>query len=143
MRSSFAQGFSLLELMTATLIAALLTTLAISGYRDFILRSQRTDAHLALLRVQAEQERHFLAHHHYAESLTAPPAQNGLGLGIASEHGYYDLHMQTSNEGSSFLVTAIPAGAQRQDRHCSSFSIDEIGRRDATGATDAPLRCWR
>jgi hypothetical protein len=47
--------------------------------------------------------------------------------------------------GGGWLAIAEPAPAsdQREDAGCRSFSIDDAGRRGATGSADAPRRCWQ
>lgn len=137
-----AGGFTLLELLISVLLAAVLAVLAVSAYRDHVLRAQRSDAHAALARVAAAQERHFLEHHRYASGFGHDPG--GLDQASSSEHGHYALRLEVPGTGLGFVATAIPVGRQIDDRRCTSLSLDQTGRRGATGsAADAPISCWR
>lgn len=130
------RGVTLIEALVCALVIAILTTLALPAYRSFVLRAQRSDARAALLRVLANQERHFLQHARY--SVDVAPA--------LSEAGLYSLSVQLRNDGAGYVATAEPTveGGQREDRACTSFSIDEIGTRTATGSGTQPSRdCWR
>lgn len=144
MRNERAQGVTLLELVICVVVVAMLAALAVPAYRGYVLRAQRTDAHAALLRIHAEQERHFLQHHRYASHLGAT-LHEGLAAAATSEHGYYALQLQVRRDGMGFIATATPTavGGQRDDGRCSSLSIDEAGRRGASGSPDAALSCWR
>lgn len=144
------RGYTLIELMVTALIAALLAVIALPSYRSVVLRAQRSDARLALLRIQAQQERHYLQHQRYGADLEASPAEGGLGTGTRSESGHYALSLALTDDGRGYLATARPAPGdqQQEDVECSSLSIDQSGRRQATGAAPAPAadlatRCWR
>lgn len=143
------RGLTVIELLLALVIAAVLTAIAIPAYRNHVIRSQRADAIAALLRVQSAQEKYFVQYGRYATQLTAePPA--GLGLPETSDRGYYRVQLQASEEGvmpPSYIATAIvvPGGGADDDRRCRSFSIDQNGLRRAYDA-DAHERaddCWR
>jgi type IV pilus assembly protein PilE len=75
-----SQGMTLIELMIVVIVVAILGTVAVSSYRSYLIRANRTEARMALLRVQAAQEKFFLQNNRYAsnsELATAPPS--GLG----------------------------------------------------------------
>ena len=53
------RGFTLLELLVAVTIVGVLSVMALPGYQGVRHRTQRTDARLALLWIQYQQERHY------------------------------------------------------------------------------------
>jgi type IV pilus assembly protein PilE len=130
------RGVTLIEALVCALVVAILTAIALPSYRAFVLRAQRGDARAALLRVLADEERHYLQHARYSAALA--PA--------LSEAGLYGLSVVLRDSGAGYLATAAPtaAGGQGEDRACASFSIDELGTRGATGSGAQPARdCWR
>jgi type IV pilus assembly protein PilE len=142
------RGFSLIELLVAMAIAGLLAAIALPGYSKMMMRAQRQDARLALLRLQHQQEIIFANHLSYLRPVdrsapeAAPPGR--------SEQGYYLLELRMAANGMSYtaLAHADPARRQAGDLHCAWLSIDETGRRrsaDASGnwRDDDPYRCWR
>jgi type IV pilus assembly protein PilE len=134
-RSRRACGFSLLELVVALAIVAILASLALPGYRAQQLRARRTEAISALMQIAALQERHYLQHRTYTLALEAvPPA--GLGLRASSENGRYAIAI-TAADAAGFSATATAVGSQAGDSRCAAFTINETGARTATSPD-----CW-
>lgn len=140
-------GVTLLELLTVVAVLAILAVIALPGYRDQVLRTQRTEATAALLRIGAAQEAHFVQHSRYADSLTAAPP-TGLGIAATTERGLYGLSVAaTDAAGTGYVARAEPraGGRQHADRECRLFAVDHLGQRSArsdAGADTAPS-CWR
>jgi type IV pilus assembly protein PilE len=122
----------LIELVVVVAIIGILASIAVPSYRNYVLRSQRTDATTALLKLAAAQEKFYLQNNTY----TADEAKVG---GATSEKGWYTVDITAAN-ANNFAATATPVsgGPQAKDTHCASFSINEVGKRDATYAD-----CWR
>lgn len=147
-----SRGFSLIELLITVAIVAIVTTIAVGGYRQYVRRASRVDATSALLRLASAQEKFYAQNGQYADEGArgaAPPA----GLGIAgTERGYYDLAIGLAAGGAAVGYTAtatVNAGeAQADDEDCWVFSINERGLRGAEsrgGDTGAAVteRCWK
>lgn len=145
-----ASGVTLIELMVATAIVALLAAMAWPGYAAITQRAHRTDARLALLRIQHLQERHYTAHLRYAARLGENPDAQTLAAATRSDSGHYELGVEASEDGQRYLALARAAaqGPQARDQECQQFSVDQAGRRrsaDSGGtwqAADA-TRCWQ
>ena len=74
-------GMTLIELMIVVAIVALLASIAVPSYRQYVLRANRIEATTALLQLAAAQEKFYLQNNTYAGNALiddAPPA--GLGL---------------------------------------------------------------
>jgi len=125
-------GVTLIELLTVIVVVSILAAIAVPSYRSYLIRSQRTDATAALLRLAANQEKFYLQNNTYTDD------ESKVG-GAVSEHGWYAIEI-TAADANSFnaKATVVAGGAQANDSHCTSFSINEVGKRDATN-TD----CWR
>lgn len=138
-----SRGFTLIEAMITVAIVAILATIAVSSYRSYILRANRTEARSAILRIQVAQEKFFLQNNTYTTNFTdAPP--DGLGLGSATTaNGYYELEVTAGSTGSiatSFIATATAAGTQERDTAaCRVFTIDDTGARTPAADSD----CWK
>lgn len=130
-----SRGMTLIELMVVVAIVAILASIAVPSYRQYVLRSNRAEAKAALLNLAAAQEKFYLQNNTYTEELTdAPP--DGLGLPDTTESGFYDIEIDDADD-EGFTATATAAGGQAQDTRCATFSIDQAGARTATTAD-----CW-
>jgi type IV pilus assembly protein PilE len=137
-----SRGFTLIELMIAIVVVAILASIAVASYRSSVLRANRTDGTTTLLQVSAAEEKYFLQNSQYTADLAdAPPT--GLGLGTTSPRGYYTLAVTAGSTGSlatSWLVTATATGSQTQDlAACQTMSIDDQGNRSPADSSG----CWR
>src|SRR6188768_1671744 len=129
------RGFTLIELVVAMAIVAILTAAALPTYQDLRHRSHRSDARLSLLWVQYQQERHYATHNVYADALS------DLATGIAgrSAAGDYDLAVTLTNGGQGYVATALAhaSGSQARDNDCRWLSVNELGQRRS--ATDSGI----
>lgn len=149
-----AFGHSLLELLVALSIVALLAALAQASYSRFVLGARRLDARTALADVAAAQERHYLRYARYAERLldAPPPATTARALGpdeftlplaeISPQAWYRIAVVAADDEG--YRLEARPQGLQGEDRECALFVLEATGRRSARNASggDSSRRCW-
>lgn len=138
------RGFTLLELMIAVAVVAILASLAWPSWSNVLHRARRTEAQLALLGIQHAQERYFANHLRYAGSLQA---DSGLGIPQRTDSGDYQLQTTASEDGQTYeaVATADPQGRQQRDSHCLVLSINSLGERassDASGHTTS-VNCWR
>jgi type IV pilus assembly protein PilE len=132
-------GVTLIELLTVMVVLSILTTLAVGSYRRYLVRTNRTEATAALLRVQVAQEKFYLQNNTY----TADLAQ--LGMGITSDNQFYNLSIAAPAGGdltTGYVAAADAAKGQKaDDKQCQRMTIDDRGRRAAApGAVDL---CWR
>jgi type IV pilus assembly protein PilE len=139
-------GFTLIELMIALVVVAILAAVAVPSYRQYVIRSQRTDATESLLRLATAQEKFYLQNNRYAdndEMDDAPPA--GLGI-TGSGNGWYTLSVVAA-DATTFTVRAVPTAGERQanDDDCARFEVDDRGVRTAldSGGDDNTAECWR
>jgi type IV pilus assembly protein PilE len=140
-----ASGMTLIELMIVLVILAVLASIAIPSYRQYILRSHRVEAQAALLNVAAAQEKFYLQNNTYSDDLTTAPP-NGLGIadfkpadGVQTENGWYEIAIVDADaNGFSATATATAVDKQDSDTHCASFTIDHTGLKSATNDD-----CWK
>lgn len=139
-----ARGFSMLELLLAMCIVAILAAIALPGLRQFVLRAHRFEAREALLALAAAQERHYLEHHVYADApALAPAPPQGLGIAATTAGGWYALAIEPGADAAGFVATATATAAQSEDTECAALSVDAAGQRRARTRSGAPASgCW-
>jgi len=140
------RGVTLIELMTVVVIIAVLATIAIPTYRRYLIRSQRSEAKIALLQLQTAQEKFYLQNNSYVDNgniATAP--SNGLGISAVTETGKYTLAITAYGAaGQSYTATATPraGGGQTDDKECTTYTITDRGTKGSTGSATTQT-CWR
>jgi len=129
------RGMTLVELLTVVAVLAIISSIAVSSYRRYLVRTNRTEATGALLRVQVAQEKYFLQNNTYTNNLA------NLGLAATTPSGYYALSISPAN-ATTFTAKAEPQGKQASsDTDCQTLSIDDRGQRNST-PKPASL-CWK
>jgi type IV pilus assembly protein PilE len=130
------RGFTLVELMIAVAVVAILVAFAVPSYREHIAASRRTDAKSALLAVAQLMERNYTERGTYA----------GVTLGSTgvypstSPQGYYALSI-ASQDANGFSLLATRAGAQVGDK-CGNYTYDQAGTKGLASATYTAAQCW-
>ena len=142
-----ARGFSLIELMIVVAIVAILATLATASYRNYMLRTNRTEGRMALLSIQAAQERFFLQNNQYAQNMAtviAPSNAGGLGVSNLTAAGVTPSGNYTISfaavAANSYTIQAVATGPQTSDTAaCLTFTVNDQGARTPADSTG----CWR
>lgn len=139
-------GFSLVEMMVAMLLIAVLLGLAVPGYRQYVMNSHRQAAHSFMLVLAESQERFFTENKTYASGLT--------DLGYASDTVSIDNSGQVVASGSSaaiytisfvnpltasYSTQAVPVNGQADDTDCGTLTLASDGTRTASGGGSD---CW-
>ena len=131
-----SDGFSLVELLVALAVVALLAGIAVPTWQAQRLRAERTEARAWLLRLGNDQQAYFVRHGHYADDL--------LGLGFdtataATPGGRYLLSVE-STSATGYRMRAERVPADREAERCAWFALDQTQAR-ASGPLP-PAECW-
>ena len=134
-RTISIKGFTVMELMIALAVVAILATLAFPSFSEQLLRGRRMDAITTLLNLQIAQETWRANNNRYADL-------DDLGWTTdLSTEGHYRIRV-TQHSAAGFVATAEPlrGGAQRDDP-CGTFALDQRGPVFSEEYADAV--CWR
>jgi len=143
------RGLTLIELIVVMIIVGVLAAVAIPSYRNYVIRSQRSDAKDALLALATAQEKFYLQCNSYATGIAGAPdcVAGDLQGAAASKNGWYALTVAAPNPATGFIATATAVAGQNQfqDTECRAFVVDNLGVRTATddGGSDSTAECWR
>ncbi|MDE1922258.1 MAG: prepilin-type N-terminal cleavage/methylation domain-containing protein [Gammaproteobacteria bacterium] len=156
------RGFTLIELIVAMVIAAILAAIAIPAYSSFVRKGRRTDAKSALLDLASLEERYFTTNNTYSSAASDLGYGSAAGsvawpaAGITVGSGYYQVSQPhvtpatpptaTAPAGApaSYSITAAAIGDQANDTDCATFTIDSAGDQTASTAGNAASpSCWQ
>jgi type IV pilus assembly protein PilE len=142
------RGVTLIELVVVMVIVGILAAIAIPSYRNYVMRSQRSDAKDALLALATQQEKHYLQCNTYATTIGNATACPGQLQGAAtSKNGWYTVTQPMPADATTFsiTITAVAGQNQFQDGACRSFTVTQAGVRSAldSGGADNTADCWR
>jgi type IV pilus assembly protein PilE len=129
-----SQGFTLIELMIVVLIIAILAAIAMPSYQNYVMKSRRSDAKVALVAIQLAEEKWRANNTSYTSTLS------NLGLTSSSPAGYYTLSVALTN---GYTITALATGVQASDTGCAQLILNQAGNKTANNsAGTAVTNCW-
>ena len=130
-----SQGFTLIELVIAMAIAAIVATIAYASYSTQIQHGRRSDALTSVGSISSSLERC------YAQAYAYTSCTNAAAGITASQNGYYSI--ATTVAASTYTVTATPVGGQAGDTSCAVIALSNSGQ-SATNSqgVDATKTCW-
>lgn len=120
-----SRGFSLIELMIAVAIIAIIAAIAYPSYTEHVLAGRRLNAQQTLLEQANLLERQYAVRGVYPESLTIDSS------------AFYGFSYQRSSV-SQYTLTATPQGSQTKDTKCGTLTLNQSG-----ATTAAKPECWR
>ncbi len=131
MKKPFQPGFTMIELMIAVVIVAILASLAMSNYGDSVLKTKRTDAKDALTSMAVSLEKCKAIYGVYDDRCSI---KNGGSK--TSPEGLYTVSVSVPRN-TAFTLTATPVAgkSQAKDTNCNSMTLNNLG-------VQLPVDCW-
>ena len=148
-RTSIARprGMTLIELMVAVAIVAIIASLAVPSYSAYVTRSKRAVGKSALSLVADQQEQFFLDNKRYADDLTEigydsekiGVDESGQAVAADADDRVYVISLDDTS-ATTYTIEATPQLAQAdQDTACGTLSLTQAGQKLQSGdGTD----CW-
>ena len=140
-RSSRTRGFTLIEIMIAVVIVAILAAIALPSFLDSVRKSRRSEAFAALSALQQAQERWRGNNANYGTMV------NLTTIAATTPNGYYAISIDANN-ATGYTATATGQGGQANDGSCKVLAVRVLGGNISYGSGAAaadftdPGRCW-
>jgi type IV pilus assembly protein PilE len=140
--SAHSRGFTLIELMIAVAIVAILTAIALPSYRDYIVRGNLADARNLLSTTAAQLEQFYQDNRNYGSTAGAC----GVAVPTATPRFTFTCNWGAGGApfgtNQAFLLTASGTGATAG----FTFTINQRGEQRTTalpaGWGTATVNCW-
>jgi type IV pilus assembly protein PilE len=151
------RGFTLIELVIAMVIAAILAAIAIPSYSSYIMKSRRTEAKSALLNMASLEERFFSTNNTYTTVLANLGYPGAAATPYTFGSNYYQISsvvavgavapVNSTSVGTpaTYTIIVTPVGTQLNDTACASFQITSAGQPTAlnSSSVDNTAACWQ
>ena len=134
------RGFTLIELMIAVAIVAILAAIAWPQYTEFVRKSRRADGQAQLLQVSGVVERWFTENNAYPVQANIPAVMlNSPQQGTAA---YTIVLANVAGPPVGYVLTATPVNDQANDTGCGAAGT--VLTLSNTGATTPnSVGCWQ
>ena len=137
------RGFTLIELMIALGVMAILAPLAIMQFNRYGFRARRADGQKMLMAIANAEERYYAQQNKYADLKTIGFSTNATAN---SDSGYYQASVTVTAvntfaaQGFTATATPTPGGAQVKDV-CGALSLTNAGVKAPLNITSNGS-CW-
>jgi type IV pilus assembly protein PilE len=136
------RGFTLIELMIALAIIAILAAVALPAYFESVRKSRRGDAIALMSQVAQAQERWRANNANYATDF----GRNVLNVRSAAASGvttltepYYTITIPSGALPATYMVRAVARGAQASDTRCAAMELRWNRDIDGDGILDGRI----
>ena len=139
------QGFTLIELVIVVAIVGILSAIAMPMYRDYVVRSNRTEAKAGLAVVALAQERYYSVNNTYTSSVAALGSMTVVKSNGETEGGYYVVSIVLQSSGSAYTLNATPQSKAGQNTDkCNILTLSSTGLKGVSSATSGytAANCW-
>lgn len=153
------RGFTLIELMIVIVVIAILASVAIPSYQEYVRKGKRADAGAALMGLAAVMERHFTASGNYCDMAGAggetvadcgdagtndrgPPSTYPTQSPQDETVAAYNLTISDATE-TTYTLSAARTGPQTGDK-CGTLTYTSTGQKGVTGQDSGVTwqDCW-
>jgi type IV pilus assembly protein PilE len=141
------KGITLVELMIVVVVIAILASIAVPSYQNYVQRSKRVTAQGDLFAFRNAMQRYFAENNTYAgataaaaDSAGAPiatlfPSQSPIDSNVAA----YTLTVNVASVGSSYTLQATPVGSQTGDS-CGNLTLTSTNVKGPSASANPD--CW-
>ena len=135
------RGFSLMELLIALAIIAVLTAIAIPNYSAYIARGKRSEARANLVEAATWMERWRTERGRYDDPANANNPPPGFPWAQIPRTGTANYTVAVVAAPATYTITATAVGTMATDP-CATLALDQTGARTFTGANGSQEVCW-
>ena len=108
------KGFTLIELMIAVAIVAILAAIALPNYSSYVVRAKRSAAQSQMMDIANREQQFLLADRSYADQTKLASSGYSLPTDVSANYGY-SIAVDNAATPPTFVITFTPTGGQSSD----------------------------
>ncbi len=129
MKSGRQNGFTLIELMITVVIVAILASIAMPAYQEYVKRGHRAAAQSEMMDIANRQQQFLLANRAYADKATLEGSGYALPSAVSAKYGY-NVVVDNVATPPTFVITFTPIGSQASDK---TLVLNSVGLKTRDG----------
>lgn len=133
-----SRGFTLIELMIAVAIVAILVAIAYPAYDDSVRKARRGQAKADMAELAQLAERWHTVNNTYVGFWASVPSSQKVSPRTGGTVAYNLGQVETAN---TFTITATPTGGQTKDTRCGTLTLNQAGQKTRSGSGSL-ADCW-
>jgi type IV pilus assembly protein PilE len=123
MKAVGQRGFTLIELMITVAIIAILASIALPSYQEYVRRGHRAAAQTEIMDIANRQQQFLFANRGYADKALLESSGYALPTEIAAKYGYA-IAVNNASTPPTFTITFTPTGTQASD---GALALNSVG----------------
>ena len=129
MKSGRQNGFTLIELMITVVIVAILASIAMPAYQEYVKRGHRAAAQSEMMDIANRQQQFLLANRAYADKATLEGSGYALPSAVSAKYGY-NVVVDNVATPPTFVITFTQIGSQASDK---TLVLNSVGLKTRDG----------
>ncbi len=135
------RGITLIELMIAVAIVAILASIAMPAYNQYVVKSRRSEAKSAVMELGQYMERYYTTNSAYNKISgavsTSLQASDLPYHSLPKDGGTAYYSVAVSSTAATYTITISPTGVMASDS-CGNYTINQTGTHSPTSGSS----CW-
>ncbi|MDR1853643.1 MAG: prepilin-type N-terminal cleavage/methylation domain-containing protein [Azoarcus sp.] len=142
MKSS--RGFTLIEILIALVVVAIIAAVAVPNYQRQIMKTRRAAAAVCLMELSQWMERFYTVNLRYDQDKDGKTITLPTDMQCQKDlTGFYSVGAVPGGiTARAYKLAAVPDPVKQKDELCGSLTLDQTGMKGVSTAAD-PTLCWK